>query len=241
MTSRCRCVGTSHTCGLQNTTNPKVIYVGQGGPKGAQGAQGPAGSGAQGIQGPQGVQGTQGTQGQSVQGPAGTAVTILGSYPDYASLIAAHPTGNPGDSYLVNGDLYVWTGSSWTNVGNISGPQGVQGETGAQGTQGLQGTDGGGVTEEQLAAAISSAALGSTDDLPEGVSNLYFNVDRVSYIHTQGVSSSSWVITHNLGFYPNITTKDSAGSIVEGEIVYDSANQVTLNFQAAFSGMAYLS
>ena len=77
--------------------------------------------------------------------------------------------------------------------------------------------------------------------LAEGVENLYFTTARVAHRHTQNVASSSWVITHNLGFYPNIVVKDSAGSIVEGEIAYDSANQVTLTFQAAFSGMAYLS
>ena len=113
-----------------------------------------------------------------------------------------------------------------------TGSQGTQGTTGS-GTQGIQGADG--------AQGIAGSGVTSTDDVTEGVENLYFTTGRVAYQHTQGVTSSSWIITHNLGFYPNITVKDSAGSIVEGEIVYDSANQVTLNFQAAFSGVAYLS
>lgn len=145
-------------------------------------------------------------------------------------------------------------------TGGVQGTQGVQGRTGTQGVQGRQGTQGltgsgsqgvqgtqgiqgagGGVSLQDVQDAIQNAALNSTDDLPEGAENLYFTPSRVAYVHTQGTSSSSWVITHNLNFYPNITVKDSAGSIVEGEIVYDSANQVTLNFQAAFSGLAYLS
>ena len=122
-----------------------------------------------------------------------------------------------------------------TGTQGSSGTQGLQGTTGSgtQGVQGLQGADG--------VQGISGSSVTSTDDVPEGVENLYFTPSRVAYQHTQGVTSSSWIITHNLGFYPNITVKDSAGSIVEGEIVYDSANQVTLNFQAAFSGLAYLS
>lgn len=65
------------------------------------------------------------------KGDDGTGVTILGSYDSYGELIEAHPTGNLGDSYLVNGDLYVWDGDSWNDVGNIQGPQGPQGATGA--------------------------------------------------------------------------------------------------------------
>lgn len=60
------------------------------------------------------------------KGDTGTSVTILGSYESEATLKAAHPTGNPGDSYLVNGYLYVWSASEsdWVNVGNIQGPKG---------------------------------------------------------------------------------------------------------------------
>ena len=33
-----------------------------------------------------------------------------------------------GDSYLVNGSLYVWNGSAWENVGNIKGEKGDTGD-----------------------------------------------------------------------------------------------------------------
>lgn len=62
-------------------------------------------------------------------GKDGTSVTILGSYGTEDELIEAHPTGNIGDSYIVQGDLYVWDGISWTNVGKIQGPQGNDGKT----------------------------------------------------------------------------------------------------------------
>lgn len=80
-------------------------------------------------------------------GPAGadgTGVTILGSYDSEAALTAAHPTGEVGDSYLVNGYLYVWstTSNKWENVGNIQGPQGEKGEKGDTGAQGPQGEKG---------------------------------------------------------------------------------------------------
>lgn len=63
----------------------------------------------------------------------------------------------------------------------------------------------------------------------------------VAFNHYQGVSSNTWSIKHNLNFYPNVTVVDSAGTIVEGEITYTNPNSLTLHFQSAFSGNAYLS
>ena len=78
------------------------------------------------------------------KGDDGTGVTILGSYNSLEELQSAHPTGNPGDSYLINGDLYVWseTENVWKNVGTIQGPQGIQGPKGEQGPPGPQGESG---------------------------------------------------------------------------------------------------
>ena len=58
-------------------------------------------------------------------GADGTSVSILGSYDSYAELVAAHPTGTTGDAYLVDGDLYVWNGSAWEDVGAIKGDDGA--------------------------------------------------------------------------------------------------------------------
>ena len=66
------------------------------------------------------------------KGSDGTGVTILGSYDSEEELKQAHPTGNPGDAYMIAGDLYVWdaANSQWKNVGRI---QGAQGDTGPAG------------------------------------------------------------------------------------------------------------
>jgi hypothetical protein len=34
-------------------------------------------------------------------------------------------SGNVGDAYIIDGDLYVWDGTSWENVGPIVGPTGA--------------------------------------------------------------------------------------------------------------------
>lgn len=63
---------------------------------------------------------------------------------------------------------------------------------------------------------------------------------RSGYIHNQTTPSDNWVINHNLNKNPSITVVDSAGSEVEGAIVINSLNQITITFCGAFSGKAYL-
>ena len=116
---------------------------GETGPQGIQGPAGPQGPiGPQGIQGERGPIGPQGIQGP--EGPAGTGVTILGSFDTEEELKAAHPTGEKGDAYLIQGVLYVWseTKGIWDPVGTIQGPKGEPGAIGPEGPQGIQGPQG---------------------------------------------------------------------------------------------------
>lgn len=62
-----------------------------------------------------------------------------------------------------------------------------------------------------------------------------------SYIHTQSTSSSTWTITHNLGYYPAVSVVDSGGNVVIGDVNYISINAVSVTFNASFGGKAYLS
>jgi Collagen triple helix repeat (20 copies) len=103
-------------------------------PPGTTGPQGPIGpTGAAGPVGPTGA-----------VGPPGPSVTIKGSVPTVGDL---PPSANVNDGYIVDatGDLYVWNGTSWTDVGQIVGPPGpvgAQGPTGPQGPAGAQGVQG---------------------------------------------------------------------------------------------------
>ncbi len=62
-----------------------------------------------------------------------------------------------------------------------------------------------------------------------------------SYTFSQVLPSATWVIMHNLGFYPNATVVDSGGSEVVGDKVYNSINEITIIFSGAFAGQAFLS
>ena len=116
----------------------RLVRTSAAGPTGATGPTGP--TGAAGATGASGTAGATGPTGAT--GAPGTSVTILGEYADLAAIQAAHPTGNPGDSYLVeSGDLYVWSAntSQWVDVGNIEGPTGPTGTAGATGPTGPAG------------------------------------------------------------------------------------------------------
>jgi hypothetical protein len=62
-----------------------------------------------------------------------------------------------------------------------------------------------------------------------------------SYAHDQSTASAIWSITHNLGYKPNVSIVDSAGSQVEGDVVYLDLNSLEVHFAFAFGGWAYLS
>lgn len=64
------------------------------------------------------------------KGADGTSITIKGALSDTSKLPA---TGTEGDAYIINGDLYVWNGSKWENVGQIKGEKGDKGDDGSAG------------------------------------------------------------------------------------------------------------
>ena len=62
-----------------------------------------------------------------------------------------------------------------------------------------------------------------------------------SYVHTQNSASATWVINHNLKFYPAVTVVYSANNTVIGDVVYNSVNSLTVSFSSSFGGKAYFS
>ena len=62
-----------------------------------------------------------------------------------------------------------------------------------------------------------------------------------SFTFEQQTNSTSWSITHNLGYRPSVLAIDYGGNIIEGDIVHVNVNTVNLNFISAETGYAYLS
>lgn len=78
---------------------------------------------------------------------------------------------------------------------------------------------------------------------PAGASGVQADeiVDLVAFTHIQSALSTTWVVTHNLGFYPNVTVFDSASNQVEGSVTHTSINALTITFSSGISGKAHLS
>jgi len=64
---------------------------------------------------------------------------------------------------------------------------------------------------------------------------------RSRYVHNQASASSTWSVTHNMKFYPNVSIVDTGLSKVIGEVTYVSENALTVTFSHPFAGKAYLS
>jgi hypothetical protein len=60
-----------------------------------------------------------------------------------------------------------------------------------------------------------------------------------NYVYTQSSASNTWIVNHNLNKYCSVTVVDSNNDVVIGEVHYNSVNQVTLTFTAAFAGKAF--
>jgi hypothetical protein len=62
-----------------------------------------------------------------------------------------------------------------------------------------------------------------------------------AYSYQQVAPSDSWIINHNLGFYPNASSFDDVGNEVRGQVIHNSNNQVEILFNTSRSGFARLS
>jgi hypothetical protein len=79
-----------------------------------------------------------------------------------------------------------------------------------------------------------------------GASNYLLTNSTLTYSFSIGQvidQGSYWAleITHNMGYNPNVTVKNSAGDILETGIDYNSINKITLTMAQPFGGTAYLS
>jgi hypothetical protein len=100
----------------------------------SSGPQGPTGATST-VPGPTGPTGSTGFTGPTgptgPPGVDGSGISILGTLAN--SSLLPDPGVNVNDAYLIGGDLYIWDGAEWNNVGQIQGPTGPTGPTGVRG------------------------------------------------------------------------------------------------------------
>jgi hypothetical protein len=162
--------------------------TGATGPQGDQGIQGETGAtGPQGIQGETGAAGATGATGP--QGPTGLGFKIAKIYSSVSQLeadtapsgiiageFALIDTGNVEDAD--NSKLYLWTGTEYEYVTDLSGAEGIQGPAGATGAEGAQGPAG--ATGPQGPTGATGAGfngLTSNTEITIGTGNKTFTVN----------------------------------------------------------------
>lgn len=107
------------------------------------------------------------------------------------------------------------------------------------------------ITLEPVTTAVVVPEANPTLDLIDGFGPQGIKGDKgdpgqnadalLAYVYDQISSSTLWDITHPLAFVPNVTVVDSAGTQVQGNVTYLSAQHLSIQFSAAFAGTAYLS
>jgi hypothetical protein len=127
-----------------------------------------------------------------------------------------------------NGDWSVYQVEDLTDRTAVGGG-GAGGGTGVTTFAGLTDTPNTYVGSEDYEVVVGPGGLG-----------LEFREPTIhTYIHDQIAPAIVWTINHPMKkLYPSVTVISSAGTTVEGEIEYISISQLTITFNAAFSGEA---
>lgn len=84
-----------------------------------------------------------------------------------------------------------------------------------------------------LDAATAGRAVVMFGDSTTGLSK-----SAVAYTHTQTTLSSTWVVTHGLGYYPIVRVFVGSQEIQPASIVHDSIFQTTITFSEGKTGYA---
>ena len=62
----------------------------------------------------------------------------------------------------------------------------------------------------------------------------------ISEVYTFSTPSTTWTIPHGLGLYPSVTTVDSTGEVILGDVTYVDDENITVTFGEAVSGKAFI-
>lgn len=155
------------------------------------------------------------------KGEDGTSISIKGTLESTSQLPS---TGQDGDAYIIGGNLYVWDGSKWSNVGNIKGDKGDKGDDGADGNY----------TELRFAkngSTTSPPSLSKTSLNPSGWTTTTPSVGSAEYLWmTSAVKSgdgktlvSQWNTPIRMTPYNGKDGKDGSSPVMVYRGLYDSS------------------
>lgn len=171
-------------------------------------------------------------------GPQGESISVRGKYDTYDEFINKHPIGNTDDSYLVNGDLYLWMPEKhdWENIGRIEGPQGVKGDKGEKGDKGDKGDAG----PTLLRTAYLVTFNGGLDlEVPKNT-NLPITREELDITNLVTLNTTDNTIKFNETGYYKITFISSAYTKQNGAAFNPDTDFVTLGFRQKNTDFIYI-
>lgn len=159
------------------------------------------------------------------KGDPGAGLNIIGSLTDPSQL---PETGTEGDAYTINGNLWIWNGTTWENVGNIRGEQGLSAYQVAV-NSGFEGT------EEEWLASLKGAQGDIGPQGPQGppgqIPDLenYATVEELSVIDKKIPNKTSQLI-NDTGFLTtapvtSVNGQTGAVTIPSGGVVESGSNE----------------
>ena len=218
----------------------EVGFTGSIGPQGVTGYVGSA-STVIGYTGSQGIVGYTGSKGDT-----GLGFTIAKTYNSLAALTAdTSPTSIVAGQFAIidtgnvqdadNSKIYLWNGTNYTFVNDISGAAGIKGDIGYTGSQGNVGYTGstGTVTNWTVKSANYTAQTG--DRL---IANTFAGTFTISLPSTP--NSGDYVqITDGNNFFVNPLTISRNGSTIESQSVDLSINIPSVELEFLYDGSTW--
>ena len=204
------------------------------------------------------LRGPRGEKGE--QGDPGTGLVIRDAFDTEEALRAAHPTGEPGESYTIGDVVYTWSESlgDWKAIGSLVGPAGKDGSNGQDGNDGSDGVgvlsveqtvtstaDGGenivtitltdGTTFDISIRNGSKGSTGATG--PAGATPTSFPASAIT--GTLGAAHGGTGVTSLAALKTALGISDAAGFVTgtyvgAAELSSDIIKNVSLGFQPSF-------
>lgn len=162
-----------------------------------------------------------------------TRINYLGAFDNLSDVWFYYPEGGyEGDYIHIGEDIEVWNkwNRQWGDNADPVSPA-ISAQT----------VDGDLVVNHNL--TVAGTIRGSTILADTIIARVIPAVGDKTFIFEQAVPSTTWTIEHNLGKRPSVTVVDSAGTVVLGQVTYDTddpLNKVTVSFTVEFSGTAIL-
>jgi len=86
---------------------------------------------------------------------------------------------------------------------------------------------------------LEGQVVGKEGGVIKGVDNGSGGGGDKNRVHVQSMASAIWQVAHNLDKMVSVTVVDTGGNTVEGSVIHNDLNNVTITFSAPFTGQVF--